>query len=284
MGLEVLGCDVSATHAVRLAAVAGHFYPRDPDALRALVASCLDGVPPEHRPAKGVIAPHAGLVYSGGCAGAVFGRLALPPTVVILAPNHTGLCRSPGASLWREGAFATPLGEVPVDEPFAARLERASDLVAHDPSAHRFEHAIEVELPFLSTLAPEAAIVPIVIAWDDWPRSEALAAALAGVVRETPHDVLVVASSDMTHYEPAAICARKDRRALDAIERLDGRLLLEHCDRERISMCGRAPAAVMLETARRLGATAASLVDYRHSGQVAGDDSSVVSYAGVIVG
>jgi hypothetical protein len=265
--------------------VAGRFYPREPDALEALVAFCLEGVPRERRAARGALAPHAGLMYSGGCAGAVFGRLALPATIVILAPNHTGVCRSPGASLWQSGAFATPLGEVPIDGALAARLaERVSDLVVHDPSAHRSEHAIEVELPFLRTLAPQSAIVPIVVAWDDWPRSEALAVALADVVRESSLDVLIVASSDMTHYEPAEVCARKDRVALDAIEKLDGRLLLERCDRELISMCGRAPAAIMLEAARRLGAADGRLVDYRHSGQVTGDNASVVSYAGVLVG
>ncbi len=271
------------TDRIRPPAVAGHFYPDDAGDLVAVVDECLAGVPDEARRCRGAIAPHAGLVYSGACAGHVFGRLAIPRTVVVIAPNHTGRCRSPGASLWRAGAFDTPLGAVPIDEVFAAALEDACDLVAHDPVAHRDEHAIEVELPFLRRRASDAAIVPLVLAWDDWARSERLAAALANVVRAAERDVLLVASSDMTHYEPAAGAERKDRQALAAIQALDGRGLLEACRRERISMCGRAPAAVVVEAARRLGATQAEVVDYRHSGWVTGSDAEVVAYAGVLV-
>jgi hypothetical protein len=263
--------------------VAGSFYPRDADALRALVSECVAGVPAEGRRCVAVIVPHAGLVYSGRCAGAVFGRLAPPRLVVLVAPNHTGVCRSPGASLWRSGAFETPLGDVPVDAAFAEALEHECDLAAHDPAAHRDEHAIEVELPFLRVLAPEAAIVPVVLAWDDWPRCERLAGALAHAVRNTPGDVLLVASSDMTHYESAASAQRKDDLALACVRALDGQALLDACRREHITMCGRAPAATVLAAARQLGATRTEVVDYRHSGQVSGDFGSVVSYAGAIV-
>jgi hypothetical protein len=263
--------------------VAGHFYPAGAAALRHLVAACLEGVPAESRRAMAALVPHAGLVYSGRCAGEVFGRLALPPTVVILAPNHTGRCASPGASAWTAGTFATPLGGVAIDEAFAAALARACDLVAHDPDAHEAEHAIEVELPFLAALAPATRIVPLVLAWEDWAPSERLAAALAETVVSWPTPVLIVASTDMTHDESARSAGRKDRLALEAIRRLDGRALLDVCRRERISMCGRAPAAVALEAARRLGASRADLVDYRHSGLVTGDHSDVVSYAGVVI-
>ena len=272
-----------AAAGVRPAAVAGRFYPRDPDDLRRLVEECLDGVPNEQAHCRAAIVPHAGLVYSGRCAAAVLGRLAFPPTIAILAPNHSGYCESPGASLWRSGAFETPLGPVSVDEPFSAGLERTCDLVAHDPAAHHFEHAVEVLLPFLQVLAPRATIVPLVLAWDDWRRSERLAAALADFAGASPNDVLFLASSDMTHYETAASARRKDRVALDAIERLDGSALLDACAQERISMCGRAPAAVVVDAARRLGALGARLVDYRHSGMVTGDDTSVVAYAGVVI-
>lgn len=264
-------------------AVAGQFYPHDPAALTRLVEECLRNVPREARRAPAAIVPHAGLVFSGHGAGAVFGRLALPRTVVILAPNHTGRCDSPGASLWRSGAFATPLGDVRVDEEFAGALEQACDLVAHDPSAHRSEHAIEVQLPFLQVMSPASAIVPIVIAGEDWARSERLAAALASLAGKAPATVTIIATSDMTHYEPARSAERKDRPALQAIERLDGHALLDICREQQLTMCGRAPAAIAIEAARRLGASHADLVDYRHSGLVTGDDSDVVSYAGVIV-
>ncbi len=153
----------------------------------------------------------------------------------------------------------------------------------HDASAHRFEHAIEVELPFIQVLETAVRIVPLVLAWDDWDRSEKLAAALTQVIATSPQPVLLLASSDMTHYESARSAARKDRIALDAIDRLDGQALLAACERERISMCGRAPAAVAIEAARQLGATAAELVDYRHSGMASGDDHTVVAYASVLI-
>lgn len=271
-------------HTVRPAAVAGQFYPADPRDLEEMVQAYLADVEAPMSPARAVVVPHAGLIYSGRCAAQVFGRVQLPPVVVILAPNHTGMMRAPGgASLWKRGAFDTPFGPVKVAEEFAAVLEARCPLVADDPSAHRQEHAVEVELPFLSTLSPGSAIVPIVVAWDDWERCRTLAEALADTVAEWPEDVLLVASSDMTHFESADRAAEKDRIALDALERLAGEELLQACRRERITMCGRAPAAVVVEAARRLGARRGEVVDYRHSGWVTGDDSSVVAYAGVVV-
>ncbi|MGD8866844.1 MAG: AmmeMemoRadiSam system protein B [Gemmatimonadales bacterium] len=269
---------------VRPAAVAGHFYPADPRDLRELVRTYLAAVKAPAVPARAVVVPHAGLVYSGRCAAQVFGRLEYPPTIVILGPNHTGVARAPGgASLWKRGAFDTPFGPVEVAETFAAALEARCPLVADDPAAHRQEHAVEVELPFLATLAPDSSIVPIVLAWDDWERSRTLAEALADTVADWPDDVLLVASSDMTHFESAVRAAAKDRIALEALARLDGEELLRACRKEQISMCGRAPAAVVVEAARRLGAKRAEVVDYRHSGWVTGDDSRVVAYAGVVV-
>lgn len=268
---------------LRPPAVAGQFYPADAGELRGLVAECLAGVPRDGRVCPAALLPHAGLVYSGRTAAAVLGRLALPPVVVILCPNHTGRLDSTGASLWARGGFATPLGVVPVAAAFASRLALECELVAPDAEAHRAEHAIEVELPFLQVLAPASAIVPIVIAWDDWRRSDRLAATLAAVARRWPEPILLLASSDLNHYEPATVGERKDRLALERIESLDGHGLLDLCRRERISMCGRAPAAIVLEAAKRLGATSAEVVDYRHSGWVTGDDGRVVGYAGVLV-
>jgi AmmeMemoRadiSam system protein B len=233
---------------------------------------------------RAVVAPHAGLIYSGRCAGQVFGRVQFPPVVVILAPNHTGQVGAPGgASLWSRGVFETPLGPVPIASEFAAALEAECPLVAHDPRAHVREHAVEVELPFIARCAPESAIVPIVLAWDDWRRSKELADGLARLIADWAEEVLLLASSDMTHFESAQAAAAKDRIALAAIERLDGEELVRACRTERITMCGRAPAAVVVEVARQLGATRAEVVDYRNSGWVTGDDSSVVAYAGVVV-
>jgi hypothetical protein len=212
----------------------------------------------------------------------VFGRIRIPDTVVILAPNHTGAGVAP-AALWAEGAFRTPLGDVPIDEQFAARLVEGCNLVAADPLAHGSEHAIEVELPFLQVRAPGFRLVPLVLAFGDWSRCRELGRALADAVIGSGGDVLLLASSDMTHNESAERAAVKDALALDAIRRLVAAALLEVCRREGITMCGRGPAAAVLEAARRLGATAGEVVDYRHSGRVTGDDRSVVAYAGMIL-
>jgi len=275
---------MSRDAAVRRPAVAGTFYPGSAGQLRQMVEGMLAQVEASPAPAVAAIAPHAGLIYSGPCAAHVWKRIDIPEVVVILCPNHTGVADSPGgASAWGRGAFQTPLGAVPVAEDFVSSVEERCSLLRHDPIAHLREHAIEVELPFLQTLAPGVKLAPIVIAWDRWEPSLELATALAEAAAAVPGTVLFVASSDMTHYESAASAERKDRLALEAVQRLDGESLLGVCHREGVTMCGRAPSAIVLETARQLGATGAQVVDYRHSGWVTGDDASVVAYAGVVV-
>ena len=269
---------------IRHTAVAGRFYPASEVELRSLVEGMLANVDAKPASAFGAIVPHAGLIYSGECAAHVFKRLKIPPVVVIMAPNHTGRASyRDGAAAWDRGVFETPFGDLQVAEEFLHRLELTTPLVAHDPAAHMFEHAVEVELPFLALLSPETMVAPLVLGWDDWDHCKTLADALTTTVAEWPQDVLLLASSDMTHFESAQTAARKDRGALDAIERFDGEGLLSYCHQENVSMCGRAPSAVVLETTRSLGATRAEVVDYRHSGLVTGDESDVVAYAGVLI-
>ncbi|HXM38290.1 MAG TPA: AmmeMemoRadiSam system protein B [Gemmatimonadales bacterium] len=272
---------------VRAPAVAGRFYPANRAELASLVEELLAaarGDAPPPAPFRAVIAPHAGYVYSGPTAAAVFARLELPALVVILAPNHTGVCNvAGGVSLWEDGAFRTPLGDVPVDARLAAALRAASPLVGVDHEAHLGEHAIEVELPFLQMTRPDARIVPLLLAWDAWEAARALGETLAELVRVAAEPVLLLASSDLNHYEPAAVSEEKDARALAAVTALDGAELLKRCRSERISMCGRGPAAVVLAAARSLGAQRAEVVDYRHSGWVSGDNTRVVGYAGVVI-
>jgi AmmeMemoRadiSam system protein B len=223
-------------------------------------------------------------MYSGPTAAAAFARVTIPQLVVILAPNHTGVCDAEGGvSLWEAGAFQTPLGDVPIHEAFAEALLAESPLVAIDHDAHRAEHAVEVELPFLQKLRSDVRIVPLVIAWDSWTPAHNFGASLARLVSSAGEPVLLLASSDLNHYETAAVTEQKDGRALDAVQKLDGAELLRRCHTERISMCGRAPAAVVLAATRDLGATRAEVVDYRHSGWVSGDQSRVVGYAGVVI-
>jgi len=277
------------TPPVRPPAVSGRFYPSDPVELRATVATLLadarHAVGPAGRPALALVAPHAGYLYSGPTAARVFARVTIPGVVVILAPNHTGISEAQGgASLWESGAFRTPLGDVPVDTKMAeALLELSRGIVGVDHDAHRAEHAVEVELPFLQLLRSDVRIVPLVLAWDDWERARALGQVLARLVTAAGEPVLLLASSDLNHYEPAEVSEQKDALALDAIRGLDGAELLARCRRERISMCGRGPAAVVLAAAHALGGTRADVVDYRHSGWVSGDNARVVGYAGVVI-
>jgi AmmeMemoRadiSam system protein B len=262
--------------------VAGTFYPDDPGELRETVEGFLSTVQAERRPATAAIVPHAGLVYSGACAATVFAQIELPEVAVIVAPNHTGRGRRM-VSIWASGGFRTPLGVTPVAEDFLAQLSAAFPAAVHDPAAHDAEHAIEVELPFLAVQSPSTAIAPIVLATDGWDVCQALGRALADVAKTWPQPVCLIASSDMTHYESASSAEAKDRLALAKVAALDGRGLLEVCQRGGITMCGRAPAATVLEAARELGAKEATVVDYRHSGMVTGDDRHIVAYAGVVI-
>jgi AmmeMemoRadiSam system protein B len=268
---------------VRQPAVAGLFYPGQPAQLLAAVQGLLADAASEARPAVAAVAPHAGYVYSGRTAAEVFARLDVPRRCVVIAPNHTGLGEATeGGSVSAVGSFVTPVGEVPVDETTAAALLARCDVLEDDPAAHAREHAVEVELPFLLARRPDVMIVPIVLGWSDWPRTRKLGEALAEVVRAADEPVLLLASSDMNHYESAAVAAHKDELALAEVRKLDGERLLDVTRRNRVTMCGRVPAAAVLHAARLLGAAAAEVVHYSHSGMVTGDDGSVVSYAGVI--
>ena len=274
---------MTATVRVRQPAVAGQFYPGQPAQLVAAVQGLLAAVAAEPRPAVAAVAPHAGYVYSGRTAAEVFARLEVPRRCVVLAPNHTGRGdAAQGGSVYAVGSFVTPAGEIPVDEAAAAALLARCDLLEDDPAAHAREHAVEVELPFLLARQPRVAVVPVVLAWSDWPRTRRLAEALAQVVRESAEPVLLLASSDMNHYESAAVAAEKDALALAEAVRLDGEQLLEVTRRRQVTMCGRVPAAAVLHAARLLGAAGAEVVHYSHSGMVTGDHDAVVSYAGVI--
>lgn len=214
----------------------------------------------------------------------MYARLDVPRAVVVLAPNHTGLGRArSGGSVYARGSLRTPAGTVPVAEELAAALLAACDLLEDDPEAHEREHAVEVHLPFLLARRPDCTVVPIVLGWSDWPRTRRLAEALAQVVRGWREPVLLVASSDMNHYEAAAVSAAKDALALAEVTRLDGERLLAVSALHRVTMCGRVPSAAVLHAARLLGAAHAEVVHRSHSGEVTGEDDRVVSYAGVIV-
>ncbi len=264
--------------AMRQPAVAGQFYPLSPAALAREVARHLGEVRP--RRALAVVAPHAGYAYSGPVAGATYAQVEVPASAVVLCPNHTGL----GArrSLWPRGLWALPGGDVPVDEELAAELAERAGLT-EDAAAHAAEHAVEVQLPFLRARNPSVAVVPICLARLSSLECVALGEALAEVVRQRGGEVLLVASTDMSHYLPADEARELDALAIERIEQVDPEGLYRVVQERSLSMCGFIPTAAVLAAARALGARRARLVRYGHSGEASQDFSSVVGYAGFLV-
>ena len=273
-----------SSNILRPAAVAGRFYPGDPDDLRAEACAYLSQAGATNQAplrALGCIAPHAGYMYSGHVAGAVFARLEVPQRCIVLCPNHTGMGRA--LAIMSEGAWQTPLGDVAIDSELAANLKRSFPLLQEDSAAHRAEHAAEVELPFLLLRQPELKFVPIALGTAQFEVLEQLGKALAGVIAAENDPVLIVASSDMNHYESDAITRAKDHQAIERILTLDPRGLFDVVTQQNISMCGFGPAVTMLTSARQLGAKSAELVKYATSGDISGDRTMVVGYAGIVV-
>jgi hypothetical protein len=273
-----------ATTILRHPAVAGRFYPGDPDDLRTEARGYLSqssfGKQSPVR-AVGCIAPHAGYMYSGHVAGAVFARVEIPRRCIVMCPNHTGM--GVPLSVMSEGAWETPLGEVPIDGELAKALKQRFPALQEDSAAHRAEHAAEVELPFLQIRQAELKFVPIALGTRQFEALEQLGKAIADVVAAQKDPVLIIASSDMNHYESDAVTRVKDHRAIERILTFDPRGLFDVVTQQDISMCGLGPAVAMLTAARQLGAKSAELVKYATSGDVSGDRDTVVGYAGVVV-
>jgi AmmeMemoRadiSam system protein B len=273
-----------ATTILRYPAVAGQFYPADPDELRAEVLGFLSqpaSTEPTPLRALGCIAPHAGYMYSGHVAGAVFAAVDVPTRCIVLCPNHTG--QGGPLAMMSEGAWQTPLGDVPLDSELGAALKQRFPALQEDSAAHRVEHAAEVELPFLLLRQPHLSFVPIALGTGQFEILEQLGTALADVIAAQSEPVLIVASSDMNHYESDSVTRVKDHRAIERILTLDPRGLFDVVTQQNISMCGFGPAVAMLTAARQLGARSAELVKYATSGDVSGDRNMVVGYAGVVV-
>ncbi len=271
---------------IRHPAVAGQFYPSNPSRLRREIESFVQPGEEKIR-ALGCVVPHAGYMYSGHVAGAVYARLELPRRFVILCPNHTG-AGEPLAIMSR-GCWLTPLGAASIDEALAEAIKHEFKPLQDDDVAHAREHALEVQLPFLQQIVPEFTFVPIVIGTGRVDILMELGSSLARALQPlastegSKRDVLIIASSDMNHYEGDARTRVKDRMAIDKVLALDPAGLWETVQREQISMCGYGPAVVMLTAARALGAGKAELVKYATSGDISGNRDWVVGYAGMIV-
>ena len=266
---------------IREPAVAGTFYTANPVTLRREVEKYLHEERGRKHSAIGIVSPHAGYMYSGHVAGAVFSKVEVPKKLIILCPNHTGL--GAWASINASGAWRTPLGDAPIDESLAKRLMALAPEIEEDQLAHRREHALEVQLPFVQSLQPEFSFVPLCLSHFSFGECENLGNALAKLIQESEAEILIVASSDMNHYENQERTLAKDERAIECILNLDPQSLYERIHQEDISMCGIIPTTSMLIAAKQLGAKKAELIKHATSGDITGDYSGVVGYAGVVV-
>ncbi|HEY2385113.1 MAG TPA: AmmeMemoRadiSam system protein B [Terriglobia bacterium] len=266
---------------IRKPAVAGRFYPGEAGELRRMVQGFI-APSGNRRKAIGLVVPHAGYVYSGPVAGAVYSSIHLPARNIVLCPNHTGF--GPPLSIMKSGSWQTPLGEMPIDEELSEALMAADPQLQDDMEAHRFEHATEVQLPFMQQCGPAGLrFVPLTIGTGSFDRLQKLGQAIAKVVEQVAPEALIIASSDMNHYESDAITRVKDRKAIDQILAMNPEGLFETVKREKISMCGYGPTVAMLTASKLLGAATAELVKYATSGEASLDFDYVVGYAGLLI-
>jgi len=265
---------------IREPIAAGQFYPGSADGLRKMIESMVDDRV-EKVQAIGLVSPHAGYVYSGMVAGAVISRIKFSDTFVLLGPNHTG--RGKSFSIMTKGTWLTPMGETEIDSDLGKRILASSSYMEEDAVAHQFEHSLEVQVPFLQYFKPDVRIVPVVMAQAKGNVYKKIGKELAGAIKTSKKQVTILASSDMTHYEPQESARNKDSKAIEAILNLDAdELLLRVADLD-ISMCGYAPVVALISAAREMGVKKAELVKYQTSGDASGDYRSVVGYAGIIL-
>ncbi len=277
---------MAGTTYMRHPRVAGSFYPKTAKEITSSLDRCYADaaealVAPGRGRALGAVIPHAGWFYSGAVAAKVYARLVIPDAVVLLCPNHTGL--GPRLSIWPAGVWVTPIGEVRIDEALTNLIRQHCPEVEPDTLAHEGEHAIEVHLPFLLREKPAAKIAALVVGTHSLASLDRLGEGLASAIAAYGRDVLVIASSDMNHYEDQETTLAKDDVALARVIGLDPAGLLDVCKAKDVSMCGVAPTAAMLRACSVRGAKEAVLVDHKTSGDASGDYGRVVGYAGVIV-
>jgi len=265
---------------IRKAVVAGRFYSGTRAALDKELSGLVDrGCP--RQDCMGAVSPHAGYVYSGTVAGKVISRIEPKESYLLLGPNHTGLGKP--FAIMAEGQWQTPLGNAAIDGELASMILEDCGDIEEDAAAHQDEHSIEVQIPFLQLLNKDLRFVPICITSAPLQRLTDIGKGIAASVRRYDKSVMMIASSDMTHYEESASAKEKDAFAIKAILKLDEKKLYEEVEGRGITMCGSAPTIVMISALKALGAGAAELVDYRTSGDVSGDHRSVVGYAGIII-
>ena len=265
---------------VRKPVVAGQFYPGTKKELERTLSGLIDKDQIKEK-VLGAVSPHAGYVYSGGVAGEVFSHLKPEPLYVIIGPNHTGIGQP--FSVFPRGKWGTPLGEAEVDEELAKYLVGGSSLFRPDETAHAYEHSIEVQLPFLQYIADDFKILPLCVAGTNMNDLKKAGSEIFAAISALKKDAVIIASSDMTHYESQRSAKTKDMRAISAITKMDEDDLLKTVVEMDISMCGVAPVVIAMVAAKAMGATKAELIGYKTSGEASGDYDSVVGYGGLII-
>jgi MEMO1 family protein len=267
---------------IRSPAVAGQFYPGSEAALVKTLKALVPEINPESRKqALAVVSPHAGYIYSGGVAGETIGSVKVPENVVILGPNHTG--HGAPLALMADGSWDMPMGNVPINEELASQIAGNSPQIEIDDVAHRFEHSLEVQVPFLQYMQKNLTIAPIVVSHVSYETCVAAGQGLAAAIKNFNKPVLIVASTDMTHYESRQSARVKDSLALERIKALDPEGLYNTVVGKRISMCGIMPTTVTILAALALGAKKTELIRYTDSGERSGDTDHVVGYAGLVI-
>ena len=263
----------------RKPAVSGYFYPGKEKDLREMIDRMVDTESKKEK-ALCLVSPHAGFEYSGPIAGAVFSSAQLPEKFVILGPSHRGIQSQ--IAIMKEGVWETPLGHAQIESRLAELIMSHSKLITEDELAHTSEHSLEVQLPFIQFFKKDIAIVPICISYDTpFNDLEELGKAISHGIKELKEDVLIVASTDMSHYVSQEVAQKKDFLAIERVLQLDARGLYDTVQREQISMCGFQPTTSAIVAAKELGAQNATLIKYQTSGDTTGNYSEVVGYAGI---
>ncbi len=268
---------------LRMPVVAGRFYPKEAESIKKEISGFVKENQGVKLKAIGCLLPHAGYIYSGRVAATTLAQIDIPDRVILLGPNHTG--NGSVCSIMTDGIWQTPLGNVKIDNKLALLILSGSKYLEDDSLAHIDEHSLEVELPMLQYFKNDFEIVPIAFLSQELSVLKQVGKDIANVLRESnyKHRVMLLASSDMTHYEADNQARAKDKKAIEAILALDEDKLIQEIDDFKISMCGSAPVAVMLSAAKALGAKSGQLTLYQTSGDVTGDKASVVGYAGIII-
>jgi MEMO1 family protein len=265
---------------LRMPAVSGRFYPSNPAELTALIRQYTKAENEEALlKAKACLVPHAGYVYSGHVAGAVYGRISIPEKIIVLGVRHYP--HGQKAAILASGAWRTPLGDAPIDEPLAEALLAACPLLREDSVAHSSEHSLEVQIPFLQVLQPSFMFVPIALGTVRFEDLVTVGEAIGHVIAAAGEEILLLTTSDLNHYENDETTRVKDHKAIDRILSMDARGLYDTCRNEAISMCGLGPAVAMLTALQRVGAVRPELLRYATSADVSRDFSAVVGYAGL---